>query len=49
MDTGEGTETAVVLLPLLMGERRPGVRRPLARVGEHDDEVLGPRAGEHAA
>ena len=33
--------TQVVLLPLLMGGRRPGVRHPLAGVGEHTDEVLG--------
>jgi formyl-CoA transferase len=30
----------VVLLPLLMGGRRPGVRRPLPKIGEHTDEVL---------
>jgi hypothetical protein len=24
-----------------MGGRRPGVRQPLARVGEHTEEVLG--------
>ena len=41
MQTGEGSTTDVVLLPLLMGDRRPGVRQPLARVGEHTDEVLG--------
>jgi len=32
--------TKAVLLPLLMGGRRPGVRRALPRVGEHTDEVL---------
>ncbi len=30
----------VVLLPLLMGGRRPGVRHALPRAGEHTDEVL---------
>ena len=30
----------VVLLPLMLGGRRPGVRRPLPRVGEHTEEVL---------
>ncbi|HTP98051.1 MAG TPA: CoA transferase, partial [Casimicrobiaceae bacterium] len=43
MDTEDG-HTQVVLLPLLLGGRRPGVRRPLAKVGEHNEEVLGPRA-----
>jgi formyl-CoA transferase len=41
MDTGEGDSTDVVLLPLLLGGRRPGVRRPLPRIGEHTAEVLG--------
>ena len=41
MDTGDGDSTDVVLLPLLLGGRRPGVRRPLPRVGEHTAEVLG--------
>ena len=40
MTTDDGGTTEVVLLPLLMGGRRPGVRQPLARVGEHTDEVL---------
>jgi crotonobetainyl-CoA:carnitine CoA-transferase CaiB-like acyl-CoA transferase len=40
MKTDDGGTTAVVLLPLLMGGRRPGVRAPLARVGEHTKEVL---------
>ena len=40
MQTDEGDSTQVVLLPLLMGGRRPGVRRPLPRVGEHTEEVL---------
>jgi formyl-CoA transferase len=41
MATDDGDSTAVVLLPLLMGGRRPAVRQPLARVGEHTAEVLG--------
>ena len=40
MTTDDGGTTDVVLLPLLMGGRRPGVRQPLARIGEHTDEVL---------
>ena len=40
MPTDDGGSTKVVLLPLLMGGRRPGVRRPLPRVGEHTDEIL---------
>jgi crotonobetainyl-CoA:carnitine CoA-transferase CaiB-like acyl-CoA transferase len=40
MQTDDGQTTQVVLLPLLMDGRRPGVRRPLAKVGEHTDEVL---------
>ena len=30
----------VVLLPLTLGGRRPGVRMPLPRVGEHSEEIL---------
>jgi crotonobetainyl-CoA:carnitine CoA-transferase CaiB-like acyl-CoA transferase len=41
MQTDDGGTTDVVLLPLLMGGRRPTVRQPLARAGEHTDEVLG--------
>jgi len=40
MHTDDGGTTEVVLLPLLMGGRRPAVRQPLARVGEHTQEVL---------
>ncbi len=40
MTTDDGGTTKVVLLPLLMGGRRPGVRHALARVGEHTDEIL---------
>ncbi|MDR5816193.1 CaiB/BaiF CoA-transferase family protein [Caballeronia sp. LZ033] len=41
MQTDDGGSTDVVLLPLTMGGRRPGVRQPLAAVGEHTEEVLG--------
>jgi len=41
METGEGGTTPVVLLPLLLGGRRPTVRQALAQVGEHTEEVLG--------
>jgi formyl-CoA transferase len=41
MQTDDGGSTDVVLLPLLMGGRRPGVRQALARAGEHTQEVLG--------
>jgi crotonobetainyl-CoA:carnitine CoA-transferase CaiB-like acyl-CoA transferase len=40
MQTDDGGTTDVVLLPLTLGGRRPGVRQPLARVGEHTEEVL---------
>jgi formyl-CoA transferase len=40
MTTDDGGTTDVVLLPLLMGGRRPGVRQPLARAGEHTEEIL---------
>ena len=40
MPTDDGGSTDVVLLPLLMGGRRPGVRRPLPQIGEHTDEIL---------
>jgi formyl-CoA transferase len=40
LTTDEGTTTQAVLLPLMMGGRRPGVRRPIAKVGEHTQEVL---------
>ena len=49
MDTGDGGSTKVVLLPLLMGGRRPGVRHALPRVGEHTDEILGRLARAEAA
>ena len=40
MATDDGGSTKVVLLPLLMGGRRPGVRHALPRIGEHTEEVL---------
>ncbi|HWD15491.1 MAG TPA: CaiB/BaiF CoA-transferase family protein, partial [Casimicrobiaceae bacterium] len=43
MQTEEGP-TDVVPLPLTLDGRRPGVRMPLARAGEHNDEVLGAHA-----
>jgi crotonobetainyl-CoA:carnitine CoA-transferase CaiB-like acyl-CoA transferase len=48
MQTDDGGTTDVVLLPLLMGGRRPAVRQPLAKVGEHTDEILG-RLASHRA
>ena len=38
-------EEKVVLLPLLLGGRRPGVRMKLPAIGEHTDEVLGAELG----
>ena len=40
METDDGSMTDVVLLPLLMGGRRPGVRSALPSVGQHTKEVL---------
>ena len=40
MQTDDGGSTDVVLLPFTLGGRRPGVRQPLAKVGEHTQEVL---------
>lgn len=40
METEDGSLTDVVLLPLMMGGRRPGVRQALAKVGEHTEEIL---------
>jgi crotonobetainyl-CoA:carnitine CoA-transferase CaiB-like acyl-CoA transferase len=48
MATDDGGTTAVVLLPLLMGGRRPAVRHPLARVGEHTAEVIGQLTAQRA-
>ncbi len=41
MQTEDGGTTQTVLLPITMGGRRPGVRMPLPRPGEHNEEVLG--------
>ncbi|WP_193091057.1 CaiB/BaiF CoA transferase family protein [Halomonas colorata] len=41
MQTDTGEMTDVVLLPLMMNGRRPQVRHPLARLGEHTNEILG--------
>lgn len=49
METEDGGTTDVVLLPLLMGGRRPGVRQALARIGEHTEEILGRLKGRAAS
>ncbi|PRG04443.1 formyl-CoA transferase [Burkholderia ambifaria] len=49
MEADDGTMTDVVLLPLTMGGRRPGVRQALARVGEHTHEILSRLTGRAAA
>jgi crotonobetainyl-CoA:carnitine CoA-transferase CaiB-like acyl-CoA transferase len=49
MQTDDGGATEVVLLPLLMGGRRPGVRQALAKVGEHTQEILARLTGRAAA
>jgi len=49
MQTDDGGTTDVVLLPLTMGGRRPGVRQPLARVGEHTEEILARLESQRAA
>jgi formyl-CoA transferase len=41
MQTEDGSTTDVVLLPLTLGGRRPRVRSPLPKIGEHTAEVLG--------
>ncbi|MCZ3115096.1 CoA transferase, partial [Acinetobacter baumannii] len=40
MQVEDGSTAPTVLLPLLMGGRRPGVRSPLPKPGEHNDEIL---------
>jgi crotonobetainyl-CoA:carnitine CoA-transferase CaiB-like acyl-CoA transferase len=40
MTTEDGGVTQVLLLPLTMGGRRPGVRLPLPKAGEHTAEIL---------
>jgi crotonobetainyl-CoA:carnitine CoA-transferase CaiB-like acyl-CoA transferase len=49
METEDGSTTDVVLLPLLMGGRRPGVRQALAKVGEHTQEILARLKGRAAS
>ena len=49
MEIGDGGSTTVVLLPLLMGGRHLGVRRPLPAIGEHTEEVLGSLSRPRAA
>ncbi len=49
METDDGGSTQVVLLPLTLGGRRPGVRAPLAKVGEHTEEVLARLTESHPA
>ena len=49
MRTEDGGMTEVVLLPLTMGGQRPGVRRPLAGIGEHTEEVLAGLKRPHSA
>ena len=41
MQVDDGSVAPTVLLPLTMGGRRPGVRRPLPKAGEHNAEILG--------
>jgi crotonobetainyl-CoA:carnitine CoA-transferase CaiB-like acyl-CoA transferase len=40
MQTEDGSQTDVVLLPLMMGGRRFGVRQALPAIGEHTEEIL---------
>ena len=47
MPTDDGGTTDVVLLPITLGGRRLGVRRPLPRAGEHDDDILGALPSRH--
>ncbi|OUM01208.1 CaiB/BaiF CoA transferase family protein [Variovorax sp. JS1663] len=49
MTTDDGGTTDVVLLPLLMGGRRPGVRSPLPKAGEHNEEILSRLASRQPA
>ncbi|AOY97125.1 formyl-CoA transferase [Cupriavidus sp. USMAA2-4] len=44
MPMDDGSVAPTVLLPLLMGGRRPGVRRPLPKAGEHNAELFPGRA-----
>jgi crotonobetainyl-CoA:carnitine CoA-transferase CaiB-like acyl-CoA transferase len=49
MKTDDGGETDVVLLPLILGGRRPGVRSALPKIGEHTQEILESLARARAA
>ncbi|MGY8524751.1 CaiB/BaiF CoA transferase family protein [Paracidovorax citrulli] len=49
MQVEDGSMAPTVLLPLLMGGKRPGVRRALARAGEHNEEILGQLQGARPA
>ncbi|MBY4897809.1 CaiB/BaiF CoA-transferase family protein [Cupriavidus sp. AU9028] len=49
MQVEDGSMAPTVLLPLLMGGKRPGVRRPLPRAGEHTEEILGQLGGASSA
>ncbi|WP_082016697.1 CaiB/BaiF CoA transferase family protein [Cupriavidus sp. IDO] len=48
MEVDDGSIAPTVLLPLLMGGRRPGVRRPLPKAGEHNEEIFA-RLGKTSA
>ncbi|BDB28804.1 CoA transferase (plasmid) [Cupriavidus sp. P-10] len=45
MQVDDGSTAPTVLLPLLMGGRRPGVRRPLPKAGEHNAEFFPQSSG----
>lgn len=49
MQVEDGSMAPTVLLPLLMGGKRPGVRRPLPSAGEHNEEILGQLQGASPA
>ncbi|AWG27829.1 CaiB/BaiF CoA transferase family protein [Burkholderia cenocepacia] len=49
MQADDGSMTDVVLLPITIGGRRPGVRHALARIGEHTQEVLSRLRGKVVA
>jgi crotonobetainyl-CoA:carnitine CoA-transferase CaiB-like acyl-CoA transferase len=45
-----GTPTRAPALPILLGDRRPGLRLDLPQIGEHNEEILGRKApGKEAA
>ena len=48
MQTDDGGTTDVVLLPLTLGGRRPGVRMPLPHAGQHTEEILADLARRRA-